>query len=233
MPRRSLPVAMTDHPSTQAPKKKRRAARKFASTAARKRTKAKTKASQHGVIQPLLQLPAPRPLLLLTYVGPSQQIGSSAIAIDLPRPIKNPSAPQIIEPGSEIDDAVGCDIPSGCLPAAMPDDTLTQAPKQKKTLGRSQDCWQTRAQTEDNKDQIVPARSNSAAFAACSSDPPSAAERRWGPNRFQREHDQFGALDRTAIRAATCSRRTATCRRCTLRPVGALQHTPSRHNGDI
>ena len=132
MPRRSLPVAMTDHASTQAPKKKRRAARKIASTAARKRTKAKTKASQHGVIQPLLQLPAPRPLLLLTYVGPSQQIGSSAIAIDLPRPIKNPSAPQIIEPGSEIDDAVGCDIPSGCLPAAMPDDTLTQAPKQKR-----------------------------------------------------------------------------------------------------
>ena len=132
MPRRSSPVAMTDHPSTQAPKKKRRAAGKFASTAARKRTKAKTKASQRGVIQPLLQLPAPRPLLLLTYVGPSQQIGSSAIAIDLPRPIKNPSAPQIVEPGSEIDDAVGCDIPSGCLPAAMPDDTLTQAPKQKR-----------------------------------------------------------------------------------------------------
>jgi hypothetical protein len=132
MPRRSSPVAMTDHPSTQAPKKKRRAAGKFASTAARKRTKAKTKASQRGVIQPLLQLPAPRPLLLLTYVGPSQQIGSSAIAIDLPRPIKNPSAPQIVEPGSEINDAVGCDIPSGCLPAAMPDDTLTQAPKQKR-----------------------------------------------------------------------------------------------------
>jgi hypothetical protein len=132
MPRRSSPVAMTDHPSTQAPKKKRRAAGKFASTAARKRTKAKTKASQRGVIQPLLQLPAPRPLLLLTYVGPSQQIGSSAIAIDLSRPIKNPSAPQIVEPRSKIDDAVGCDIPSGCLPAAVPDDTLTQAPKQKK-----------------------------------------------------------------------------------------------------
>lgn len=98
MPRRSLPVAMTDHASTQAPKKKRRAARKIASTAARKRTKAKTKA-YHGVIQPLLQLPAPRPLLLLTYVGPSRQIGSSAIAINSPRPIKNPSAPQIIEPG--------------------------------------------------------------------------------------------------------------------------------------
>ena len=46
MPRRSLPVAMTDHASTQAPKKKRRAARKIASTAARKRTKAKTKAYQ-------------------------------------------------------------------------------------------------------------------------------------------------------------------------------------------
>jgi hypothetical protein len=131
MPRRSLPVAMTDHASTQAPKKKRRAARKIASTAARKRTKAKTKA-YHGVIQPLLQLPAPRPLLLLTYVGPSRQIGSSAIAIDSPRPIKNPSAPQIIEPGSEIEDAVGCDIPSGYLPAAIPDDTLTQAPKQKR-----------------------------------------------------------------------------------------------------
>ena len=132
MPRRSSPVAMTDHPSTQAPKKKRRAAGKFASTAARKRTKAKTKGSQRGVIQPLLQLPAPRPLLLLTYVEPSQQIGSSTIAVDLPRPIKNPSAPQIIKPGSQIDDAVGCDIPSGCLPAAVPDDTLTQAPKQKK-----------------------------------------------------------------------------------------------------
>ena len=132
MPRRSLPVAMTDHASTQAPKKKRRAARKFASTTARKRTKAKTKAYQHGVIQPLLQLPAPRPLLLLTCGGPSQQIGSSAIAIDLPLPIKNPSAPQIIEPRSEIDNPVGCDIPSGCLPAAMPDDKLTQAPKQKR-----------------------------------------------------------------------------------------------------
>jgi hypothetical protein len=131
MPRRSLPVAMTDHASTQAPKKKRRAARKFASTAARKRTKEKTKASQRGVIQPLLQLPAPRPLLLLTYVGRSRQIGSSAIAIDLRRPIKNPSAPQIVEPRSEIDNAVDCDISSGCLPAAMPDDTLTQAPKQK------------------------------------------------------------------------------------------------------
>jgi hypothetical protein len=132
MPRRSLPVAMTDHASTQAPKKKRRAARKIASTAARKRTKAKTKASQRGVIQPLLQLPAPRPLLLLTYVGRSRQIGSSAIAIDLRRPIKNPSAPQIVEPRSEIDNAVDCDISSGCLPAAMPDDTLTQAPKQKR-----------------------------------------------------------------------------------------------------
>jgi hypothetical protein len=132
MPRRALPLAMTDHASNQAPKKKRRAARKIASNPARKRTKAKTKASQHSVIQPLLQLPAPRPLLLLTYVGPSQQIGSSAIAVDLPRPIEKPSAPQIIEPGPEIDDAVGRDIPSGCLPAAMPDDTPTQAPKQKR-----------------------------------------------------------------------------------------------------
>jgi hypothetical protein len=110
---------MTNHASTQAPKKKRR-------------TKAKTKASQHAVIKPPLQLPAPRPLLLLTYVGPSQQIGSSPIAIDFPRPIEKPSAPQVIEPGPKIDDAVGCDIPSGSLPAAMPDDTLTQAPKQKK-----------------------------------------------------------------------------------------------------
>src|SRR6476659_5173843 len=61
-----------------------------------------------------------------------QLIGSSAIAIDLRRPIKNPSAPQIVEPRSEIDNAVDCDISSGCLPAAMPDDTLTQAPKQKR-----------------------------------------------------------------------------------------------------
>jgi hypothetical protein len=126
MPRRSLPVAMTDHASTQASKKKRRAARKIASDPGRKRTKAKTKASQRSVIQSPLQLPAPRPLRLLTYVGPSQQIGSSPIAIDLPRPTEKPSAAQVIEPEPEID------IPSGCSPAAMPDDTPSQAPKQKR-----------------------------------------------------------------------------------------------------
>jgi hypothetical protein len=123
MPRRALPLAMTDDAPIRAPRKKRLAARKIASNPARKRTKTKTKAYQHVAMQPLLQLPAPRPIPLLTYVGPSQQIGSSAIAIDLPRPTEKPSTPHIIETGPEIDDAVGRDMPCGCLPAAMPDDT--------------------------------------------------------------------------------------------------------------
>ena len=97
MPRRALPLAMTDDAPIRVPKKKRLAARKIASNPTPKRTKAKTKASQHVATQPLLQLPAPRPIPLLTYVGPSQQIGSSAIAIDLPRPTEKPSAPHIIE----------------------------------------------------------------------------------------------------------------------------------------
>jgi hypothetical protein len=91
MPRRALP---SDHAPIRAPRKKRLAAGKIASSPARKRTKAKTKASQYVATQPLLQLPAPRPIPLLTYVGPSQQIGSSAIAIDLPRPTEKPSAPR-------------------------------------------------------------------------------------------------------------------------------------------
>jgi hypothetical protein len=123
MPRRALPLAMTDDAPTRAPKKKRPAARKIASNPARKRTKAKTKASRHVAMRPLLQLPAPGPIPLLTYVGPSQQIGFSAIAIDLPRQTEKSSAPHIIESGPEIDDAVGRDMPRGCSPAAMPDDT--------------------------------------------------------------------------------------------------------------
>jgi hypothetical protein len=134
MPSRSLPVAMTNDAPTQVPKKsrKRPAARKIASDPARKRTKAKTKASQHVVIQPLLQLPAPRPLLLLTYAGPSHQIDPSVIAVDLPRPIERPSAPQIIHPGPELDDTVGHDMPCGSLPAALPDDAPAKAPKRKR-----------------------------------------------------------------------------------------------------
>src|SRR5215831_6135534 len=102
MPRRPLPAAMPDGAPTPAPKKKRQrvAAPKSASNPVRKRTKAKTKAAQHIVIQPLLQLPAPRPLLLLTYAGPSQQIGS--IAVDLPRPIERPIAPEIPNPRLEL-----------------------------------------------------------------------------------------------------------------------------------
>src|SRR5437899_138099 len=126
MPRHSLPVAMTDDAPAQAPKPKRKrvAAGKIAGNTAPKRRKAKTKATQFVAIQPFLTpfltpflaLPAPRPLLLLTYVGPSQQAGSTAIAFDLLRPIETPSAPQIADPGPGLDDSIGHGAPLGYLP---------------------------------------------------------------------------------------------------------------------
>jgi hypothetical protein len=134
MPRRRLPAAIPDGAPTQAPKKKRQraAAPKIVGKPARKRTKAKAKAVQHIVVQPLLQLPAPRPLLLLTYAGPSQQIESTAIANDLLCAIERTSAREIIGSGPEADDAVTRAVPCGSLSDAMPVDTTNPAPKQKR-----------------------------------------------------------------------------------------------------
>jgi hypothetical protein len=146
MPRPSLPVAMTDEAPSQAPKQKRKrlAAGKIAGNTAPKRTKAKTKAARNVAAQPaltpLLALPAPQPLLLLTYVGPSRQAGSTAIAFDLPRPIKRgdattfahpePSAAQIADPVPGLDDSVDHGARCGRLPAVLSNDTPAQAPKQ-------------------------------------------------------------------------------------------------------
>jgi hypothetical protein len=123
MPRRSLPIAMPGDAPTTAPKQKRKrpAVRKNASKPARKRTEAKikrsqTKPSQQVSIPPLVQLPAPRRVPLLTHAGESQQISSGAATIDLPHPIDEPSAPQLV-------DAVHRDDPalSGARATAAPE----------------------------------------------------------------------------------------------------------------
>ena len=97
MPRHSFPTAMPSDAPTKAPKQKRKkrpASRKNDSKPARKRTDAKTKRSQHLPIPPLLRLPAPRRVPLLTYAGQSHQISSGATTIDLAHTIDRPTAPQ-------------------------------------------------------------------------------------------------------------------------------------------
>ena len=117
---------MTVDAPARAPKQKRKR------STAPKGTKAKTKALQQVAIKPLLRLPAPRPLLLLTYAGPSQQIGSSTIAVDLPRPIERPTALEIPNPWQELNKAVRHDTPRVSSPAAIVDDTPAKAAKQKR-----------------------------------------------------------------------------------------------------
>jgi hypothetical protein len=79
MPRRALPLAMTDDAPIRVPKKKRLAA-KIVSNPTRKRTKAKTKASQRVATQPLLQLPAPRPIPHATFASPTTAAQQEGIA---------------------------------------------------------------------------------------------------------------------------------------------------------